>query len=260
MNVSDVTITRAGVGSDSAFYDIGLLDPTGYEFSTGYLNARHQVVLHDAFTIPAGTSETYTIVGDMNDDLSGNDGEMPMLQLDAVTADAPVSGSFPIRGTVQTVNGSLTIGSATVVLSSDDPNLQSRTKYINDTGIKFSGIRITASSAEDLKLTSIAWEQSGSAGQSDITNTATVVNGVSYPAETTDGRYYTSTFGDGITIKKGDSLDAVLLGDLTATGRTARSNSTSTTAPILLSSEKPMASASTSTRTGIPMSQVTMSF
>ncbi|MBV9349731.1 MAG: hypothetical protein JO026_03190 [Patescibacteria group bacterium] len=218
VTVHGVTIERVGVGSDSAFYDVGFLDPTGVEFSFGYLNAKHQVVLHDPFTIPAGTSQTYTIVGDMNVDLSANDGEMPALQLDSIQTDSPVSGSLPIRGTSQSVNASLVIGNADTTLAPDDPH-GDQTRYIQDTGVRFAGIRIEAGSAENLRLGSINWEQTGSAASSDLANLATVVKGVSYPAETQDGRYYTSVFPDnGIPINKGESIDAVLKGDLTGSG------------------------------------------
>ena len=216
VTVSQITLERVGPGSDSAFYDVGFLDPDGVEFVWGYLNAQHKMVLKKPFTIPAGTTQTYTIVGDMNVDLSGNDGQMPVLQLDAVQASAPVSGTFPIRGTSQTVNASLVIGSATAILSGDDPR-GAQTKYINDTGVHFSGIRITAGSKEDIKINSINWEQTGSASASDITNVTTTVNGVSYPA-TLDGRYYYSEFPKGVLIKKGDSVDILVKGDFTGTG------------------------------------------
>ncbi len=227
---TDVTVTRLvieriGPGRDNAFYDVGLLDPDGTEFVWGYLNALHQVTLRTPFVIPAGTSQTYTIVGDMNADLSGNAGEMPALQLNAVEASAPVTGPFPIVGTPQTINGTIVIGSASATLGDGDPR-GDRSRYVNDTGVNFSGIRITAGSKEDLKLTSIYWEQSGSAGAADITNIVTIVNGVSYPAEPEgNGRNYSSVFpGDGILLKKGESAEITVRGDITGngSGRTVR--------------------------------------
>ncbi len=74
-----------------------------------------------------------------------------------------------------------------------------------------------AGSAEDLRVNSVTWEQSGSAGMNDISNITTVVNGVSYPT-TTDGRYYTSVFPEGIVIPRGDSLDLSVKGDIGTTG------------------------------------------
>jgi hypothetical protein len=216
VDVSTVTLERAGPGSDSAFYDVGFLDPDGVEFEWGYLNAKHQMVLKTPFTIPAGTTQTYTIAGDMNIDLSGNDGEMPVLQLVGVEASSPVVATYPLSGTPQTINGTLTIGSASAVLSGDDPHGE-RTRYINDTGVAFAGIRITADSKEDIILNSINWEQAGSASANDLANVVTIVNGASYPAEN-DGRYYYSEFPGGIRIEKGNSLDILVKGDLTGTG------------------------------------------
>jgi len=217
VTVSKIVIERVGAGGDASFYDIGFLDPDGVENVWGYLNNKHQVTLNWSFTIPAGTSQTYTIVGDMNSDLSNNTGEIPQLQLDSVVASAPVTGSFPIVGTARAINSSITIGSASAVLGADDPNGE-RSRYITDTNVKFSSIRITAGGQEDLLLTSVNWMQSGSMEPSDVANMHTIVNGVSYPSPTSDGRYYTAVMDPGIVIHKGDSVDVTLVGDLTGTG------------------------------------------
>jgi hypothetical protein len=217
VTVSRMLIERVGPGRDSAFYDVGVLDPDGVEFAWGYLNALHQVTIREPFTVPAHESKTYTIVGDMNIDLSGNEGEMPILQLNSIEASAPVVGPFPIAGTPQSINGTIVIGSASAVLAADDPH-DARTRYVNDTNIVFSGIRITAGSQEDLRLTSVYWEQSGSAGVSDIANVVTIAGGTSYPTEN-DGRHYLAVFpDDGILLKKGESIDVIVKGDITGSG------------------------------------------
>jgi hypothetical protein len=217
VTVKGIMVERAGPGADGAFADIALADKDGNAIgNTKFFDSKHKVAFNEPMVIAANTSQTYNISGDMAADLSGFDGQVPYLQVDSIDASSPVVGALPIRGTAQPINSTLVIGSATAALSSWDPNTSS-THYINETGIRFSGVRITANATEDLTLSSIAWNQGGTAGSSDVVNVATVVNGVSYPAQV-DGRTYTSTFSPGIAIKKGQSVEMYVQGDLTVGG------------------------------------------
>ncbi len=216
VTVRSVTVERVGPAKDSAFASLELLDEDGAIISTAYFKANHQVVFKDAFDIPAGTAMTLVVAGDMAVDLSGNQGEMAGIKVIAIDASESLSGTLPIVGTFQTINSTLVIGSITATLSGDDPRAN-RTRYINDTGTTFSSIRISAGSPENVRLSSIQWEQTGTASAGDISNITTIVNGNSYPA-TNDGRFYTSVFPDGIVIQKGNSLDLTLKGDIGITG------------------------------------------
>ena len=217
VTVSSMTINRVGPGSDQVFADIDLNDSEGSVLSTAYFNSRHEAIFKDEFTIPAHTSMTLTVVGDAAGDLSGHDGEMPALQVTSIVASSPVEGSLPMRGTGQIANASLVIGSADATLSSYDPN-NARIRYINDTNVTFSGIRINAGSGEAMRLDSITWEQNGTASMNDIANVVTVINGTTYPTVVEDGRSYTSIFPGGIIIPKGNSLELSVRGDLLTTG------------------------------------------
>ena len=217
VTVNAIHVERVGAGEDGAFADVTLADQSGNAIGdTEYFNSNHQATFLGPYIVPAGTTATLTVSGDMASDETSYGGEMPALQIDSIDASAPLSGTLPIRGTAQTINNSLVIGGATALLSSYDPGTDT-THYINDMGVRFSGVRITANSVEDLTLTSIAWDQTGTAGSDDISNVQTVVNGVAYPAET-DGHTYTSDFLPGIVIPKGQSADIYVRGDLTTTG------------------------------------------
>jgi hypothetical protein len=61
------------------------------------------------------------------------------------------------------------------------------------------------------------WDQAGTASTADLANVVTVVDGVSYPTEI-DGRWYTTTFPGGITIRKGYTADVHIRGDLLPSG------------------------------------------
>lgn len=216
VTVRSVTVERVGPGKDSAFINLELLDEDGAIVSTAYFKSNHQVVFKNSFDIPARKAMTLIVAGDMAVDLSGNQGEMPGIKVIAIDASESLSGELPILGTFQTINSKLVIGSVTATLAGDDPR-GNRTRYINDAGTTFASIRLDAGSPESVRLSSIAWEQTGTANAGDISNIVTIVNGNSYPA-TNNGRFYTSVFPDGIVIQKGNSLDLALKGDIGITG------------------------------------------
>jgi hypothetical protein len=134
-----------------------------------------------------------------------------------------VSGSLPINGASHTVNSTLTLGSVSTSTSAFDPGA-TQSRNIGDVGVRFSGIKFQATSAEDLRLYSIRWRQVGSGSASDLANVMTYVNGTAYPA-TVDatGKYYPSMFPGGILIPKGNTVDVYIQGDIVgalAAGRT----------------------------------------
>ena len=224
VTVSSVTVARAGLAQDAVFSGVVLLDSTGAQIGIAHtFNSNHQANIGDGFTLAAGASMTYTVGGNMNSSLAAYAGQVAQLQVVAVNTSVPVAGSLPISGASQTINASLAVGQVSTSTSSYDPG-GNQTKTIGDTNIRFSGLRFTASSAEDLKLFSIRWRQVGTAGASDFGNVVTVVNGTSYPTTLdTSGKYYTSVFPNGILITKGNSVDAYVQGDITGTNSANRS-------------------------------------
>ncbi len=222
--VNSVTVQRVGLGVDANFSGVVLLDSNGLQIGNAKtLNSNHQANIGDSgFTLGAGQSMTFTVAGNIAAAATAQSGQVVALQVVAINTGATVSGSLPITGASQTINTTLTLGSVSTSTSAFDPGV-AQTKNIGDAGIKFSGVKFTAGSAEDLKLYSIRWRQVGSVTSSDLANVVTVVNGTSYPA-TVDatGKYYTTIFPGGIMIPKGDSLDAYIQGDVVGSNASGR--------------------------------------
>ena len=217
VTVRTVTVRRAGFGSDGPFSSIGLYGEDGLQVGNiKSFNAKHEAVFNQPFIIPANTAQQFDVYVNTAADLTDYDGQIPHLELVGIDASSPVSGTLPLRGSPQTINASLVVGSALAGRSAYDPG-NAITRYINDTNIRFSGIRMTVDSKEDLTFWNIIWRQSGTAGPSDISNVATVVNGQSYLA-TVRSRDYISFFDPGIVIKKGESIDVYVQGDIGITG------------------------------------------
>ena len=228
VTVNSITVNRTGLAQNAVFSGVVLLDEQGLQLGNSKtINSNDQVLAGDPFVVRAGTTKTVTIAGNMASSLSSYSGQIVSLDVLAVnTANAvPVTGSLPIKGASHTINSSLTIGTAAMTLSSYDPAVSS-TREIGTTNFKFAGVRVTAGSAEKIRLWSVRWNQAGSAGPTDLANVKIYVDGTSYDTIlSSDGKYYTATFGSGIVIDKGLVKDIWVQGDIVGTssaGRTIR--------------------------------------
>ncbi|MEI7719722.1 MAG: hypothetical protein WCI89_00740 [bacterium] len=213
VTVNHVTVKRIGASADNALSYVSLLDEDGSELSYAFIHSDHTATFPDSFIIPASTSKTLTVAANMASDLTDYDGQQVGFEIDSIDASAPVVGTLPVTGTFQTANASLIIGSALAELSMFDPN-SATTHYINDMGVRFSGIKITAGNQENLTLHSVSWRSSGSASISDFSNLVVVVGDKTF-STTEDDKYITADFGPtGIRIAKGQSVDAYIKGDV----------------------------------------------
>ncbi len=227
VTVNGIVVQRVGFGSDAAFSGVVLLNDSGMQLGTAKtFNSNHQATVGGTFTIPKGTSRTYTVAANMNASLSAYAGEAPAISVVSVNTTATVAGSMPITGAYHTINSTLSTGSLTLASSQAYASNASSTKSLGTTGYKFTGFNLTANSAEDISLRSIRVNQTGSASASDLANVAIVVNGTAYPAVlSSDGKYYDATFGSGIVIPKGNKVEVYVQGDIVgsnASGRTVQ--------------------------------------
>lgn len=223
VTVNSITVERSGLAQDAVFAGVVLLDSNGMQIGIAKtLNSNHQAMVGEPFTVKAGTSMTVTVAGNMNSSLSTYAGQVVGLNVVAINTSATVSGSLPIMGAQHTVNATLTLGAATLVVSSFDPN-SAQTKEIGTTGYKFAGVRVTAGSAEKVRLNSIRFNQTGSASSQDLANVMVYVDGTAYnTVVSADGKYYSAVFPGGISIDKGFSKDIYVQGDIVGTSAAGR--------------------------------------
>ncbi|HTR18436.1 MAG TPA: peptidoglycan-binding domain-containing protein [Candidatus Paceibacterota bacterium] len=225
VTITGVTVQRTGLAADAAFAGVELIDSNGIQVGISHtFNSNHQATVGDTFTLNPGQSMTYTVAANMQG--TGGEaayaGQVASMSVVGVNTTVPVSGTLPISGAQQTINASLVIGKVTAGTSSYDP-AGAQQKNLGDTGVKFSAVRLTAGSAEDVKLFSIRFRMNGSASASDLSNLAIVVNGTSYPAVwSADGRYVSASIPGGVLITKGSSADAYVQGDITGTNSSGR--------------------------------------
>ncbi len=233
VTMTGVVVARTGVINKAAFDGVVLLDENGEIVGTSKtLNSNDQATVGQTVTIPRGMSKTFTIAGNMAASLDSYAGQVGGISVVAINTTATVTGALPIVGASHTVNATLTVGAMTAVTSSFDPST-SQSKEIGSTNVRFAGVQLTAGSAEDVRVRSVRWYQTGSASATDLNNIMVNANGTDYPVTvSSDGKYYTATFGSGIVVAKGFSLDVYIKGDIVGTGaanRTVKFNIDKTT-------------------------------
>ncbi len=223
VTVNSITVERTGLGVDAVFAGVVLLRSDGTQIGIAKtLNSNHQAMVGEPFVVRAGTSMTVTVAGNMAASLSSYAGQVVGLNVIAVNTSATVSGSLPITGAMHTINASLSLGSVSIGTSSYDPGT-SQSKEIGTTGYKFSAFRITAGSAEQVKLWSVRFNQSGSASSGDLANVKVYVDGTAYDTTVSaDGKYYSASFSGGLLIDKGLSKDIYIQGDIVGSGAAGR--------------------------------------
>ncbi|TSC53187.1 MAG: hypothetical protein LiPW39_410, partial [Parcubacteria group bacterium LiPW_39] len=217
--ITGLTIQRTGLSDDLAISSVTLVDnETNLLVGLSQtLNALHQATIAETLTIPANTTKSYTISANMPvlATAATYAGQIASLSLVSVATTATVSGVLPITGNGQTINGTLTIGSAAVTAGSLDPNTAA-TKEVGTTNYKFSAIKITAGATEDMTVYSIKWNQAGSAASSDLANIKVSDGTTDYAATvSSDGKYYTVSFGtSGVLVGKGLNKEFTIKGDI----------------------------------------------
>lgn len=220
--VNGVTVELTGLAQNAVFAGVTLVDSNNVQYGIAKtLNSVHQATIGDTFTLNAGESKTFTVAGNMASNLDSYAGQVAAFSVVGINTTATLSGSLPITGAYQTMNATLTVGTFDTTSSAYDPST-TQAKNIGDTAVRFSGLRFTAN-AEDARLYSIRWRQSGNASSADLSNLMTYVDGTAYPV-TVDatGKYYTTSFSGGLLIEKGFSKDLYIQGDITGSGAAGR--------------------------------------
>lgn len=230
--VDSLTIERKGVASDSPFSSFDLLDaatmaPLNNNSKT--LNSSHTSVFNDDFTVLANTKKTVIVAANMlTTSLANYASEYPAMAVTAIALknNSTLSGTLPITGNTALINGSLTVGTATVVSGSNNPS--AATKEVGTKDYIVSSIKITNDStetAQTLRVTAMTFTNNGSTGATDVenvrlinTNTGTTIGTVATPT----GKTITFS-GLSIEILKGNNINFDLKLDIkSGSARTIR--------------------------------------
>jgi len=225
--IDQLVVRRGGtVASDAGFSSIALIDAaTDVRIgTTKTLNSTHQAVFNKDITVAAGTTKTIYLAGNMGA-LASYAGEIPSLDLYSLTlsGSAAVVGTLPIVGNYQNLNGTITIGTLSVQDGSNNPSAS--TQKVGVTNYLVSGIKLTANSVEDFKVTQISFKQGGTASDSDVANLDLLVDDVltKTVAAPSDGVVTFDLSASPILVAKGRSVNFDLQLDIASgSARTIR--------------------------------------
>ncbi|MFH1551380.1 MAG: hypothetical protein ABIC36_00695 [bacterium] len=209
--VDSLVIQRGGLGQDAAFSSVAVIldtlggDQLGNNVS---FNATHQTTLNDDLTIPNGTTRSIYLVGNMGTIGATYAGEVPALTLYSMTlkGDATLNATLPITGNYMTLNGTITIGTATIANGSNNPSAS--TQNVGTENYIVSSVKVTAGAVEAVTVEKLVFTQDGSAGASDVKN-IDLVNGntgevLATIEQPTSG---TLTFTPNLTLGKGKNVN-----------------------------------------------------
>jgi len=172
VTVDQVVVERTGLAQDGNFSSLDLLDAgTMLPLNTGSktLGSLHTASFNDNFVVPAGATKGVYIAANMAASLATYAGETPILTVKTVTlTNGTVSGSLPIAGNYQNINGTLTVGAVTVAAGGNNPS--ATTKEVGTTKYTVSSLRLTATNVENMTVSRLYFTNNQSSESSDVAN------------------------------------------------------------------------------------------
>lgn len=205
VTIDYLTIERGGVAQDGSFSSVDILDADTWlpiESVSRTLNASHQATFTQNFVIPANSSKSLYLTGNMGW-LPNYAGETPTLGLVdiGIVGATPMIGTLPIFGNPQILNATITIGTNTIRRGSYNP-VTSTNASLGSLGYTFFGFQLQAGSTEDEVFDQISIYQEGTAQLgTDLTNFELFRDGTKVSDGVVNGNYiHFSNINDYISV------------------------------------------------------------
>lgn len=212
-------VQRSGLSVNADFSSIAFLDGVVQIGNTKTLNSDSKC-LSDSIVVPAGTTRSITVAGNMYSTLSAG---TAVLSIIGIPSTGSVIASLPIVGNPMSLSNAVAIGTATGERGAYDPNLGgvNTSKEIGTTAYTFLSYKLTAST-EDQQVEYIRFTNQGSIAATDLTNVKLYVDNAFYVNGTMNGDYAEFNLSTNpVTIVKGYSKEFSLVADIVGgSGRT----------------------------------------
>ncbi|MEW6027588.1 MAG: hypothetical protein AB1599_09890, partial [Planctomycetota bacterium] len=219
VTISSLKFMRTGVGATTNFINMYL-----YEGETRLTNGRsvnsssNQITFNGFnYSVPAGTTKTLTLVGDIDASITGNHA-FSIQEANYVSTTATVSGSFPMTGNTMSISAT-NVGKVTVTKGSNPGNI---TAGSNDK--ELTSFTLAVSSTEDANIERVTLYHAGSVSNSEITNLELKTGGVTVAtaSEIPSNGLVTFEFATPYEITKGNSKKFYVYGDVSSSARAAQ--------------------------------------
>lgn len=227
VKIDSFKVKRTGYPAVNAdFSTINVVTPEGnlLNDSGKTLNSDNEVTFTEDIVIPAGSSKTYTLVGNMAAANAMAPGNVPKLALTEVNSNASSVSGLPVEGNAMTTNKSLTLST---VLLAEGSQIGTVTKQVGSTNVNLANVKITNSGSADtknVKIEKVVLYNAGTAADADVTNLKLKYNSNTIVSGVLKDKYVTfdlSSCTTDCTIEKGYDKTYEVYGDLTAgSGRT----------------------------------------
>jgi len=228
VTIDTIVVKRGGIGQDSAFASIDILDGKTmlpFDPNSKTFNSNHEANFTKDITIPANTTWPIYLAGNMISSLGLNAGEFPALGISSIslTAGSSLSGSLPIMGNTQTLNGTITVGTASVQRGAYT-NASTTSMEVGRTAYTFFSFQVSAGSGEDMNLTNLSVYQEGTATLgTDLVNAKLLKDGTKIADGTFSDKYINFTLAMPLKIEKGQTAQFQVQADVAnGSGRTIK--------------------------------------
>jgi len=216
VTVSSIAVKRSGIGATSNFINVYLYEGESRLTNGRTVNTSTNLSTFNAlaYVIPAGTTKTLTLVGDIDADITGNHA-FSIDSASSVGTTATVSGSFPLTGNTMSISAT-NVGKVTVTEGSDPSNITA-----GSSDAELTSFTLEANSTEDISVKSVTLYHAGTVSDSQITNLVLKQGGVimsSVDAISSKGTA-TFVFATPFEITKGNSKKFYVYGKVSTEAR-----------------------------------------
>lgn len=228
VTVDSIQVKREGFPAiDGNFLTINVVTPEGslLNDSGKTFNSDHVATFTEDLTIPANSSRTYTLVGNMAAAAATTDGDLPKLSLTAVVSNAASVSGLPVTGNALIVNESLTLSDATL---QEGAVVGTVTKQVGATNVLLASMKVSnttgGSDADKITVEKLTFYNAGTVSDSDITSYKLKYNSNTIGTANMVNKYVNfdlAACGTACTFEKGFDHTFELYADLTGgSGRT----------------------------------------
>jgi len=217
--VDQLIVERTGLAQDDAFSSVDVVDGASnipLNTTSKTFNSEHKATFNDDFTVANGTTKSIFLAANMASSLASYAGETPALSLAGITVkdSASTNVSLPITGNIQTINGTITIGTATVQRGAYT-NATSTSIQVGKEDYTYLSFQIQAGSAEKVQFSQVKIYQEGSASLgSDVNDLELFQDGTKIAdGEVADSKYVNFSF-DTIELDKGETAQFQVKADV----------------------------------------------
>ncbi len=217
VTIDTIVVKRGGIGQDGAFASVDILDGKTmlpFDPNSKSFNSNHEANFTKDITIPANTTWPIYLAGNIGAVGNTYAGEFPALGISAITltAGSSLSGSLPIMGNTQTLNGTINVG--TVAVSRGAYANATSTQEVGKTNYTFFSFAVAANT-EDMNITNVSVYQRGNATLgTDLVNAKLLKDGTKIADGTYSDKYINFTLATPLKIDKGQTAQLQVQADI----------------------------------------------